>query len=55
MKVEFTEIIKSEVEIDFQKVFNFIKIELETAYNKSISKELIYINTLGTNNLIVTI
>ena len=42
MKVEFTEIIKSEVEIDFQKVFNFIKTELETAYNKSISKEQIY-------------
>ena len=42
MKAEFTEIIKSEVEIDFQKVFNFIKTELETAYNKSVSKEQIY-------------
>ena len=42
MKAEFTEIIKSEVEIDFQKVFNFIKSELEIAYNKSISKERIY-------------
>ena len=42
MKVEFTEIIKSEVEIDFQKVFNFIKFELETVYNKSVSKEQIY-------------
>ena len=36
MKAEFTEIIKSEVEIDFQKVFNFIKSELETVYNKSV-------------------
>ena len=42
MKAEFTEIIKSEVEIDFQKVFNFIKSELEIAYNKSVSKEQIY-------------
>ena len=42
MKAEFTEIIKSEVEIDFQKVFNFIKSELETAYNKSVSKEQVY-------------
>ena len=42
MKAEFTEIIKSEVEIDFQKVFNFIKSELESAYNKSVSKEQIY-------------
>ena len=42
MKAEFTEIIKSEVEIDFQKVFNFVKTELETAYNKSVSKEQIY-------------
>ena len=42
MKAEFTEIIKSEVEIDFQKVFNFIKSELETVYNKSVSKEQIY-------------
>ena len=42
MKTEFTEIIKSEVEIDFQKVFNFIKTELETAYNKSVSKEQVY-------------
>ena len=42
MKAEFTEIIKSEVEIDFQKVFNFIKTELETVYNKSVSKEQIY-------------
>ena len=42
MKAEFTEIIKSEIEIDFQKVFNFIKYELETAYNKSILKEQIY-------------
>ena len=44
MKAEFTEIIKSEVEIDFQKVFNFIKSELENLpiYNKSVSKEQIY-------------
>ena len=42
MKAEFTEIIKSEIEIDFQKVFNFIKSELETVYNKSVSKEQIY-------------
>ena len=44
MKAEFTEIIKSEVEIDFQKVFNFIKFELESipVYNKSVSKEQIY-------------
>ena len=44
MKAEFTEIIKSEVEIDFQKVFNFIKSELESipVYNKSVSKEQIY-------------
>ena len=48
MKAEFTEIIKSEVEIDFQKVFNFIKTELETAYNNSVSKEQIY-NALRIN------
>ena len=44
MKAEFTEIIKSEIEIDFQKVFNFIKSELESIpiYNKSVSKEQIY-------------
>lgn len=42
MKAEFTEIIKSEIEIDFQKVFNFIKTELEPVYNKSVSKEQIY-------------
>ena len=42
MKAEFTEIIKSEIEIDFQKVFNFIKSELESTYNKSVSKEQIY-------------
>ena len=44
MKAEFTEIIKSEIEIDFQKVFNFIKSELESipVYNKSVSKEQIY-------------
>ena len=44
MKAEFTEIIKSEVEIDFQKVFNFIKSELESipVYNKSVTKEQIY-------------
>ena len=42
MKAEFTEIIKSEVEIDFKKVFNFIKSELEMAYNKSVSKEQVY-------------
>ena len=44
MKAEFTEIIKSEIEIDFQKVFNFIKFELESilVYNKSVSKEQIY-------------
>ena len=48
MKAEFTEIIKSEIEIDFQKVFNFIKFELETVYNKSVSKEQIY-NTFRIN------
>ena len=50
MKAEFTEIIKSEVEIDFQKVFNFIKSELESipVYNKSVSKEQIY-NTFRIN------
>lgn len=44
MKAEFTEIIKFEIEIDFQKVFNFIKSELESipVYNKSVSKEQIY-------------
>ena len=50
MKAEFTEIIKSEIEIDFQKVFNFIKSELESipVYNKSVSKEQIY-NTFRIN------
>ena len=50
MKAEFTEIIKSEVEIDFQKVFDFIKSELENvpAYNKSVSKGQIY-NAFRTN------
>ena len=44
MKAEFTEIIKSEVEIDFQKVLKFIKFELGSipVYNKSVSKEQIY-------------
>lgn len=44
MKTEFIETIKSEIEIDFHKVFNFIKSELETVpiYNKSVLKEQIY-------------
>ena len=44
MKAEFIETIKTEIEIDFQKVFDFIKSELENipAYNKSVSKEQIY-------------
>ncbi len=48
MKAEFTEIINSEVEIDFQKVFNFIKSDLKITYNKSVSKEQIY-NAFRTN------
>ena len=44
MKAEFIETVKTEIEIDFQKVFDFIKSELEKvpAYNKSVSKEQIY-------------
>lgn len=50
MKVEFIKTVKTEIEIDFQKVFNFIKTELEKvpAYNKSVSKEQIY-NAFRTN------
>lgn len=50
MKAEFIETVKTEIEIDFQKVFNFIKSELENvpAYNKSVSKEQIY-NAFRTN------
>jgi len=44
MKAEFIETVKTEIEIDFQKVFDFIKSELEKvpAYNNSVSKEQIY-------------
>ena len=44
MKTIFVKQTKTEVEIDFQKVFDFIKFELEKipAYNKSVSKEQIY-------------
>jgi len=50
MKAEFTKTIKSEIEINFQKVFDFIKSELEKVpvYNKSVSKEQIY-NAFRTN------
>lgn len=50
MKVEFIKTVKTEIEIDFQKVFDFIKSELEKVpvYNKSISKEQIY-NAFSTN------
>lgn len=50
MKVEFVKMVKTEIEIDFQKVFDFIKSELEKVpvYNKSISKEQIY-NAFSTN------
>ena len=52
MKAEFSKTIKTEIEIDFQKVFDFIKSELEKvlAYNKPISKEQIY-NVFKTNPL----
>ena len=44
MKVEFIKTVKTEIEIDFQKVFDFIKSELETVsvYDNSVSKEQIY-------------
>jgi len=44
MKTIFAKTVKTEIEIDFQKVFNFIKSELEkiSVYNKSVSKEQIY-------------
>ena len=44
MKTIFVKQVKTEIEIDFQKVFDFIKSELENApaYNKSVSKEQIY-------------
>jgi len=44
MKTEFVETVKTEFEIDFQKVFDFIKSELEKvhAYDNSVSKEQIY-------------
>lgn len=50
MNAEFVETVKTEIEIDFQKVFDFIKSELEnvSAYNKSVSKEQIY-NAFRTN------
>ena len=51
MKVKFTETIKSEVEIDFQKIFDFIKSDLEKVpvYNNFVSKEQIY-NAFRTNS-----
>lgn len=44
MKAEFTETLKSEIEIDFQKIFDFIKSDLEKvpAYDNFVSKEQIY-------------
>lgn len=50
MKTTFVKQTKIEVEIDFLKVFNFIKSELEKipVYNKSVSKEQIY--TIFKNN-----
>ena len=44
MKAKFTETIKSEIEIDFQKIFDFIKSDLEKvpAYDNFVSKEQIY-------------
>lgn len=50
MKAEFVKMVKTGIEIDFQKVFDFIKSELEKvpAYNKSVSKEQIY-NAFRTN------
>ena len=44
MKAEFIETVKIEVEIDFQKIYSFIKSELENVpvYNKFVSKEQIY-------------
>lgn len=50
MKTTFVKTIKSEIEIEFQKVFDFIKSELEKVptYNKSVSKEQIY-NAFRTN------
>ena len=44
MKTTFVKTIKSEIEIDFQKVFNFIKSELERCpiYHGKISNEQVY-------------
>ena len=44
MKAKFTETIKSEIEIDFQTIFDFIKSDLEKvpAYDNFVSKEQIY-------------
>ena len=50
MKAEFTETLKSEIEIDFQKIFDFIKSDLEKVptYDNFVSKEQIY-NAFRTN------
>ena len=50
MKTEFIETVKTKNEIDFQKVFDFIKSELKNVpiYNKSISEGQIY-NAFRTN------
>lgn len=51
MKTTFVKTIKSEIEIDFQKIFDFIKSDLEKVptYDNFVSKEQIY-NAFRTNS-----